>query len=281
MSRNRLTRTQITNQLDSHEVAPSRALGQNFLCDPSMIDKIVRLSKAGSDDHVIEVGPGLGSLTLALAEIASQVSVVELDKHILALLEENITTAGLAEKVDIHNADVMQFNWAEVIDPTSSYKLIANLPYNIATPLVLDLLETQPAITTLFVMMQKEPALRLAAGPGSKTFGVPSVIASYWGEVTVAATVPPDVFFPKPKVESALVEIKRHDVTALGLDEYRTMTALVKAAFQKRRKMLRSGLAGHITSETFTQAGVDTTKRPEQLELEEWMSLARLASSSL
>lgn len=265
-----LTRTQIRDLLDRHGLAPSRALGQNFLCDPAMVDKIVRLSGVGPGDRVVEIGPGLGSLTLGLADAGASVLAVEIDRHLIAPLSEVVV--GTA--VDIRHADAMTLDWdAELGD--ESWTVVANLPYNVATPLILDLLVAQPQMRRWVVMVQREVGERLAAPPGDRACGIPSAIVSYWAEAKIVGRVPSQLFLPQPKVESVLVRIDRSPTPRIDCD-YRWFESLVRTAFGQRRKMLRRSLAGIVDPDQMVEAGIDPTARPEALDLESWGRLARL-----
>lgn len=279
----RLTRTAIRELLDRHGLDPSRALGQNFLCDPGTIDKIVRLAGIQPGDHVVEIGPGLGSLTLALAEAGAVVVAVELDRYLVPVLREVVDGAG-ATPVIIIEHDAMTLDWdaalADVAPAGTRWSVVANLPYNVATPLVLDLLAAQPRFDRWLVMVQKEVGERLAASPGSKTYGIPSVLAAYWGVARVVGSVPPQVFLPQPKVESALVRIDRHVVAPVEAP-FTAVERLVRAGFGQRRKMLRRSLSAFLDAEQIESVGVAPTARAEELSLEDWGRLAMIGRSTV
>lgn len=266
----RLTKTMILDQLASQGLAPSRALGQNFLVDANIVDKIISLAQLERGDKVVEVGPGLGSLTVALAQACDSVVAVELDRHVLELLSQNLEAAGVIDNVEVINVDALELDWSEVLSgPT---KLIANLPYNIATPLVLELLKSQPDISEMLVMVQLEAGQRLAAGPGSKIYGIPSVITSYWATAEVVARIPASVFVPEPRVESCLVRIKRKDRELAGA-AYEQFESLVRSAFGKRRKMIRASIGDRLSVEVLESAGLDGTERPETIDVDTWVQL--------
>ncbi len=190
-----LSPRQVRELLDAHGLAPSRALGQNFVADPNTVRRIARLAEVGAGDRVVEIGPGLGSLTLALAETGAEVTAVELDRHLLPALREVVEPHG----VRVVHGDALRLDWDEVLgppDPERPWSLVANLPYNVATPLVLDLLANVPAITRMLVMVQREVGERLAAGPGTKAYGIPSVKVAYRADAEVVGRVPPTVFIP-------------------------------------------------------------------------------------
>ncbi|MGH9187874.1 MAG: 16S rRNA (adenine(1518)-N(6)/adenine(1519)-N(6))-dimethyltransferase RsmA [Acidimicrobiales bacterium] len=264
-----LTRRQVRDLLDRHGLAPSRALGQNFVVDPNTVRRIVRLSGAGPGDNVVEVGAGLGSLTLALSDAGASVTAVEVDRGLLLALREVV--AGTA--VRVVEGDAMTLDWDAVLGGDRAWRLVANLPYNVATPLVVDLLDRVPAIEQMLVMVQREVGERLAAQPGEPACGIPSVRVAYWATAKLIGRVPPDVFVPRPRVESALVRIVRRPEPAVSADPER-LFAMVRAGFGKRRKMLRGALAGVVSPAAFAAAGVRPEDRAEQLSIEDWGRLA-------
>jgi 16S rRNA (adenine1518-N6/adenine1519-N6)-dimethyltransferase len=262
-----LTRTQAVDLLERHGLNPSRALGQNFLVDPNMVRRIVRLSGVAASDPVVEIGAGLGSLTLALAEAGAVVTAVEIDRYLLPALRE--VTADLEAEVTVVEGDAMALNWDDLLAAHERWSLVANLPYNVATPLVCDLLDDVPRINRMLVMVQREVGERLAASPGDAAYGIPSIKVAYWATARVVGRVPPTVFLPQPKVESALVRIERRDQPAVGADPDR-LFALVRKAFGQRRKMLRRSLAGVVSPEMFELADIRPEARPEELGIEAW-----------
>ncbi len=278
-----LTRTAVRELMDRHGLSPSRALGQNFLCDPGTIDKIVRLSGVKPGDRVVEIGPGLGSLTLGLTDAGASVLAIEIDRYLIPALEEVV--AG--RDVRILHADAMTVDWqaeleadhAESDQPEAEqsdrWSVVANLPYNVGTPLILEMLPSVPQLERYLVMVQAEVGERLAAEPGEKGCGIPSVITSYWGSATVVGSVSSQVFFPKPKVESVLVRIERRRQPMVEANFDRLM-ALVRAGFGQRRKMIRRSLSAFLTSDQIDGAGIDPTKRAEALGLAEWGKLANV-----
>jgi 16S rRNA (adenine1518-N6/adenine1519-N6)-dimethyltransferase len=261
--------------LDEHGLAPSRALGQNFVADPNTVRRIARLAEVGPGDRVVEVGPGLGSLTLALAETGASVTAVELDRHLLPILRQVVEPAG----VHVVQGDAMSLDWDALLGSAPGddvdgrpWSLVANLPYNIATPLVLDLLAGVPAIRRMLVMVQREAGERLAARVGDKAYGIPSVKVAYWAEASVVGRVPPTVFVPQPRVESVLVRLVRRDRPPVDVDPS-PLFRLVSAGFNQRRKMLRRSLAGLVAADAFAAAGVRPEARAEELTLAEWARL--------
>ncbi len=265
-----LTRTRIRELLEQHGLSPSRALGQNFLCDAAMVDKIVRLAGVRSGDRVVEIGPGLGSLTLGLAGAGAEVLAIEIDRFLVPVLSEVV--AGLP--VTIRQADAMTLDWDAELG-AEEWSVVANLPYNVATPLILDLLVAQPQLRRWVVMVQREVGERLAARPGDKGCGIPSAIVAYWGTASVVGHVPPQLFLPQPRVESVLVRIDRASAPTVDVD-FDRYSMLVRTGFGQRRKMLRRSLAGVLDADRIAEAGIEPTARPEELTLDQWAALARL-----
>jgi 16S rRNA (adenine1518-N6/adenine1519-N6)-dimethyltransferase len=268
-----LTRSQIVELLDRHGLSPSRALGQNFVADPNTVRRIARLADVGPGDHVVEIGPGLGSLTLALAETGAAVTAVELDRHLVPVLREVVAE----HEVEIVEADAASVDWSQLLATADHWVLAANLPYNVATPLVLDLLDGVPAITRMLVMVQREVGERLAAAPGSRDYGIPSVKVAYHATASVVARVPATVFVPRPRVESVLVRIERRAGGPPTDADPERLFALVRAGFGHRRKMLRRSLAGLVDDAAFDAAGVRPQARAEELGVEDWGRLALAA----
>jgi 16S rRNA (adenine1518-N6/adenine1519-N6)-dimethyltransferase len=262
-----VTRRHAQELLERHGVRPSRALGQNFVVDPNTVRRIVRVAGVAPGDHVVEVGAGLGSLTLALVEAGAAVTAVELDRHLLPVLTEVLD--GAEPRPTIVQGDALVLDWSSLLEGAGRWQLVANLPYNVATPLVLDLLDNVPAIERMLVMVQREVGERLAASPGTKAYGIPSVKVAYWADAEVVGRVGPNVFFPKPKVESALVRIVRRPHPATSADPA-ALFALVRAGFGQRRKMLRGSLAGLIDAGAFQRAGIAPEARAEELSIEDW-----------
>jgi 16S rRNA (adenine1518-N6/adenine1519-N6)-dimethyltransferase len=268
-----LTRSQVTDLLDRHGIRPSRALGQNFVVDPNTVRRIARLAGVGPGDRVLEIGPGMGALTLALAETGSSVTAVEADRHLIPVLDEVVGSLG---EVTVVHADAMAVDWPSVLGPYDGWVLVANLPYNIATPLVADLLDDVPAIRRMLIMVQSEVGERLSAGVGSPAYGAVSVKVAYWAEARIAGKVPASVFHPRPNVESALVDIRRRPAPAVApaLVGPERLFEVVRAGFATRRKMLRRALAGVVEPEAFARAGVAPESRAEELDVEAWGRLA-------
>jgi 16S rRNA (adenine1518-N6/adenine1519-N6)-dimethyltransferase len=258
--------------LDEHGLSPSRALGQNFLIDPNTARRIAAASGAGPGDHVLEIGPGLGSLTLALAELGAHVTAVELDRHLVSVLGDVVAPAD--PPVRIVHADALDVDLDDLLGSAPAWRLAANLPYNVGTTILLRILEEAPAVTGGVVLVQREVAERLAATPGSGAFGIPSVKAAWWVDIRVGGRVPATVFHPRPNVDSAFVTFERRQPP--GDEELRRRAfALVDAGFGQRRKMLRRSLAAHLDVDALEAARVAPTARAEELALDDWVRLAR------
>ncbi|QXC60995.1 16S rRNA (adenine(1518)-N(6)/adenine(1519)-N(6))-dimethyltransferase RsmA [Aquihabitans sp. G128] len=268
------TRRALTELLERHDLGPSRALGQNFVVDPNTVRRIARLAGVGPDTHVVEIGAGLGSLTLALAETGASVTAVELDRYLVPVLREVV--AGLP--VLVVEGDAMRLDWDELLAEHASWTLVANLPYNVATPLVLDLLAGVPAIERMLVMVQLEAGERLAAEPGSGIYGIPSVKVALRADARIVGKVGPDVFLPRPRVDSALVEVVRRAELATSADP-ELLVELLEKGFGQRRKMLRRSLAELVPPEAFAVAGIAPEERPERLSVQDWGRLTEAVAA--
>jgi 16S rRNA (adenine1518-N6/adenine1519-N6)-dimethyltransferase len=270
-----LSRTEAIAQLSSHGLSPRRSLGQNFVVDPNTVRRIARLADVGPGDRVVEIGAGLGSLTQALAETGADVLALEIDRSLVPLLREN--TSG-NDNVTVVEADARRTDWLDLLG-VDRWALVANLPYNVATPLVADLLDDVPAVERMLVMVQREVGERLAARRRSAAYGAVSVKVAYWATASVAGFVPPTVFHPRPNVESALVRVVRRPEPAVGPEVDRDwLFTLVRAGFAQRRKMLRGALRKLVAPDAFAAAGIDPTARAEELDVVDWGRLALAAS---
>ena len=256
---------------------PSRALGQNFVVDPNTTERIARLAKVGREDAVIEIGAGLGALTESLVRSGARITAIEIDRGLVEVLRER-----LGDKVDVIHGDALRIDWEEVItratdgDASQAVTVVANLPYNVATAIVMLVLEHVPRVRRLLVMVQREVGERLAATPGGREYGAVSVRIAYFATARLVGRVPPDVFHPRPHVDSALVEITRRPGPAVDprFASYEEIVALVRAGFSGRRKMLRRSLAGLVGEAAFAAAEVAPTARAEQLDVVVWGKLA-------
>ncbi|WP_367138686.1 16S rRNA (adenine(1518)-N(6)/adenine(1519)-N(6))-dimethyltransferase RsmA [Saccharothrix sp. HUAS TT1] len=263
------------------DVRPTKKLGQNFVHDPNTVRRIVAAADLRADDVVLEVGPGLGSLTLALLPSCRALVAVEIDGVLAGRLPVTVAERApeLADRLSVVHEDAMRVTPDQL--PVAPTALVANLPYNVAVPVVLHLLAVLPSLRTGLVMVQSEVADRMAAGPGSKVYGVPSVKLAWYADARRAGPVPRSVFWPVPNVDSALVAFERHE--PLSTVDPKRLFSLVDAAFAQRRKMLRGALSGWAGSAAEAQrllvaAGVDPAVRGEQLGVGDFIRIAEAAS---
>lgn len=274
------------------DVRPTKTLGQNFVHDANTVRRIVATSGVTADDVVLEVGPGLGSLTLGLLDVAGSVIAVEIDPKLARRLPITVAERAptVASQLTVIEADALQITAADL--PAAPTALVANLPYNVAVPVLIELFCALPSLRTALVMVQAEVADRLAAPPGNRTYGVPSVKAAYFGHVSRAGSVGPNVFWPMPKVESGLVRIDRYaeipwDTSTLGVEGHRkAVFAAVDAAFAQRRKTLRAALAGWAGSPAEAErrlraAGIDPSARGERVDVAGFVRLAEVSVSGI
>jgi 16S rRNA (adenine1518-N6/adenine1519-N6)-dimethyltransferase len=264
---------------DELDLRPSKQRGQNFVIDGNTVRRIVRDAGVTDDDVVVEVGPGLGSLTLALLEVARHVVAVEVDDRLAARLPRTVAehAPGLADRLTVVGADAMR---VEHLDGPAPTALVANLPYNISVPVLLHLLELLPGLEKGLVMVQAEVADRLAAPPGSKTYGVPSVKAAWYADVRRRGDVARSIFWPVPNVDSGLVAWQRRDPPVTGASREQVF-AVIDAAFAQRRKTVRAalrGLAGD-TAAALDAAGVDPMARGEVLDIGDFARIAEALSA--
>jgi 16S rRNA (adenine1518-N6/adenine1519-N6)-dimethyltransferase len=259
-------------------VAPTKRLGQNFVHDPNTVRRIVSAAALDPADVVVEVGPGLGSLTLGLLPAARHVHAVEIDRVLAGALASTVGAhAGPDAPLTVHHADALRIAAAD-LDPAPT-ALVANLPYNVAVPVVLHLLAELPTLRHGLVMVQKEVADRLVAGPGSKVYGVPSVKLAWYASARTAGRVPPSVFWPVPNVDSGLVAFTRREPPAAPRQR---VFSVVDAAFAQRRKTLRAALAGWAggpdrAAAVLEAAGVDPGARGESLTVDQFAAIALAA----
>ncbi|GHD50526.1 16S rRNA (adenine(1518)-N(6)/adenine(1519)-N(6))-dimethyltransferase RsmA [Mycetocola manganoxydans] len=262
------------------DVQPTKKLGQNFVVDANTVRRIVKVARVTAGEHVVEVGPGLGSLTLGLLEAGASVIAVEIDHRLAEQLPKTVELMQPGAPLTVVSADAMRITELEG-DPT---RLVANLPYNISVPVLLHLLEHFDSIRAGVVMVQAEVGHRLAAQPGSKIYGSPSVKASWYGAWRTAGTVSRQVFWPVPNVDSVLVGFDRRE-DAIGTEEERVLTfSIVDAAFQQRRKMLRQSLGQLLggsaaATDAMTAAGIAPTARGEELTVHDFLGIARQVGS--
>lgn len=275
-----LTPGSVRDLLAAHGCRPSRALGQHFLADPNLARKIVRLADVQPGDQVVEIGPGVGSLTVALAEAGADVVALELDRHLLPALTEVISAGDHADAVTVVQGDAMTAD-LRALTGDRTWTCVSNLPYNVATPMVVRLLEEFPEMSRALVMVQREVGERLVAGPGTKAYGAVSVKVGYYAEAQMVGTVAATVFVPPPKVASALVRLDRRAAPPVEVPSADTLFTLVRAGFGQRRKMLRRALEptlGDRTEAVLAAAGIDARARAEALTLDDWARVCRAAA---
>ena len=266
--------------MNKYDIKPNKKMGQNFLIDNNIIEKIIREADVAGG-YVIEIGPGMGSLTVGLAQVAKKVIAVELDKKLIPVLKE---TVGVCPNVEIINEDALKVDFDEVMKQRGiqePYSIVANLPYYITTPIIMHLLESGFNINKLVFMIQKEVAARMVAKPGTKDYGALTLGVQYYTQVFHAAKIPPTVFVPRPEVDSAVVKLIRRAKPLVEVKNEEFLFKVVKAGFGKRRKTLLNSLFNselNLTRELITEAcllsQIDPQKRMEQLSMEEIAKLA-------
>ncbi len=255
-----------------------KSFGQNFLIDSHVIDKIVRAAEITKEDNVLEIGPGIGTLTQYLAEAAGRVVAVEIDEKLIPVLGE---TLAEYDNVEVINEDILKCD-IDSIFGGESFKVVANLPYYITTPIIMGLLEGKSHFESITVMIQKEVADRMKAGPGTKDYGALSLAVQYYAEPYLAANVPPNCFIPRPAVGSAVIRLKRLTEPKVSVKDEKLLFGLIRAAFMERRKTLLNAVKNYremnISKENveaaLTEMGIDTRIRGEALTLEQFAALA-------
>ncbi|MBM6745124.1 16S rRNA (adenine(1518)-N(6)/adenine(1519)-N(6))-dimethyltransferase RsmA [Drancourtella massiliensis] len=266
-----------------------KKFGQNFLIDTHVLDKIIRAAEITKDDFVLEIGPGIGTMTQYLAQAAREVVAVEIDKALIPILQD--TLSGFPNAEVIHD-DILKVDIAGLAEQRNGgrpIKVVANLPYYITTPIIMSLFESQVPLASVTVMVQKEVAERMQAGPGSKDYGALSLAVQYYAEPYIAANVPPNCFMPRPNVGSAVIRLTRHEVPPAQVDNEKLMFQIIRASFNQRRKTLVNGLNNSpeitLTKEQITEAveslGKGAGVRGEALTLEEFAGLANKINEML
>ncbi len=279
--------------LAAENIVPSKSMGQNFLCDTNVVSKIVRLARVGTDTNVIEIGPGLGTLTRELANHAKKVVAIEKDKRLYSYLK----SAGLGPTVMLFCGDAVDMDIGMLLDSRSesdsnfgsndnassgnkgNWTLVANLPYNVATPLVFKVLEEIHDIDKLIVMVQSEVVDRFLASPSTKTYGAVTVKLSYLADMKRLMQVPPQLFYPAPKVMSSVVEIVRKDDKPHDANFEKMLFSVIEEAFKTRRKMLKNTLGSIVPTEVFKSAAIDSSLRAENLTYLDFVRLVELLYS--
>ena len=270
--------------IQKYEFKFQKKFGQNFLIDTHVLDKIIRAANITKDDMVIEIGPGIGTMTQYLAEAAGKVIAVEIDKNLIPILEE---TLDGYDNVRVINEDVLKVDLKKIADEENGgkpVKVVANLPYYITTPIIMGLFENEVPLESITVMVQKEVADRMQTGPGNKDYGALSLAVQYYAEPYIVANVPPNCFMPRPKVGSAVIRLTRHENPPVEVKDEKLMFEIIRASFNQRRKTLANGLNNsanlNFTKEKITEVieklGKGASVRGEVLTLEEFARLTNL-----
>lgn len=255
-----------------------KRFGQNFLHDPTVIERILRLLNIQADQSVVEIGPGQGALTIPLLKQGVTLDVVELDRDLIQLLQRDVAPLG---QLTIHSADALKFDFQQLVKPDKTLNVIGNLPYNISTPLLFHLLEFAPVISCMTFMLQKEVVDRLAAQPDSSDYGRLSVMMQYHCQVEKQFDVGAGAFKPAPKVDSSIVQLFPHKTPPVNVQTPAHLQQVVTASFAQRRKTLRNNLKGLLTAEQITAIGIDPQARAETLSLAEFAQLANQLSDKM
>lgn len=248
-----------------------KRFGQNFLHDDYIIDSIVAAIAPQYDDNIVEIGPGLGALTYPVAKKVKCLKVVELDRDLADRLVKQPTFAA---KLNITQADAMQFDFGKLANEDNQLRVFGNLPYNIATPLMFYLFGFASKIKDMHFMLQKEVVNRLCAGPNCKTYGRLTVMAQYYCKVIPVLEVPPSAFKPAPKVDSAVVRLEPYNTPPFITKSIKILTQVCSMAFNQRRKTIRNGLRDILTLEQLQEIGIDTTRRAENISVEQYVNIA-------
>ena len=268
--------------IQKYEFTFQKKFGQNFLIDSHVLNKIIASADITKDDFVLEIGPGIGTMTQYLAEAAGHVLAVEIDKTLIPILQETLASY---DNVEVINEDVLKLDICKIVEEKNGgkpVKVVANLPYYITTPIIMGLLESHVPVESITVMVQKEVAMRMQAGPGTKDYGALSLAVQYYCEPYIAANVPPNCFMPRPKVGSTVIRLTRYSEPPVATENEQLMFRLIRASFNQRRKTLANGLNNapdlHYTKEQIAQAieqlGVSASIRGEALTLEQFARLA-------
>ena len=268
--------------LQKYQFTFQKKFGQNFLIDTHVLDKIIRAAAISKEDMVLEIGPGIGTMTQYLAEAARLVTAVEIDKNLIPILEDTLSEY---DNVRIINEDVLKLDLARLVQEENEgrpIKVVANLPYYITTPIIMGIFENHIPVESVTVMVQKEVADRMQTGPGSKDYGALSLAVQYYASPYVVANVPPNCFMPRPKVGSAVIRLTRHDRPPVEVEDERLMFDIIRASFNQRRKTLVNGLHNsdrlklpkEVIGEAVERLGKGAGVRGETLTLEEFAALS-------
>lgn len=273
--------------IQKYEFAFQKKFGQNFLIDGHVLDKIIRSANITKDDFVLEIGPGIGTMTQYLAEAAREVAAVEIDKALIPILEYTMSSY---DNITVINEDVLKLDIKQLVMERNGgrpVKVVANLPYYITTPIIMGLFESHVPIDSITVMVQKEVAQRMQSGPGSKDYGALSLAVQYYAEPYIVANVPPNCFMPRPKVGSAVIRLTTYKEAPIDVKDERLMFRIIRASFNQRRKTLVNGLnnspeipiSKEIIAEAIEELGVSPTIRGEALTLSEFARLSNIISA--
>jgi 16S rRNA (adenine1518-N6/adenine1519-N6)-dimethyltransferase len=268
--------------LQKYDFTFQKKFGQNFLIDTHVLDKIISAAHITNEDMVLEIGPGIGTMTQYLAEAAGKVIAVEIDKNLIPILSDTLSEY---QNVRIINEDVLKLDLRKLADEENggkAIKVVANLPYYITTPIIMGLFENQVPVESITVMVQKEVADRMQTGPGSKDYGALSLAVQYYAEPYIVANVPPNCFMPRPKVGSAVIRLTRHKEPPVEVKDEKLMFDIIRASFNQRRKTLANGLnnsdkitcSKEIITEAIEKLGKGPSVRGEALSLQEFASLS-------
>ncbi len=261
-----------------------KKFGQNFLIDTHVLEKIIAAAEVTKDDFVLEIGPGIGTMTQYLCEHARAVAAVEIDKNLIPILAD---TLGAYDNVEIINEDILKVDIAKLAQEKNDgrpIKVVANLPYYITTPIIMGLFESHVPIDSITVMVQKEVADRMQVGPGTKDYGALSLAVQYYAKPEIVANVPPNCFMPRPKVGSAVIRLTRHKEAPVQVEDEKLMFRIIRASFNQRRKTLANGLKNsgelslskEVIEESITELGVPVTIRGEALSLAQFAELSNI-----
>lgn len=251
-----------------------KRFGQNFLQDPGVISRIARAIGAREDQHLVEIGPGQGALTAAILDSGCKLDAVELDRDLAPVL---LAQFANNKRFRLHQGDALKFDFSTLQQDGEPLRIVGNLPYNISTPLIFHLLDQRAVIRDMHFMLQLEVVNRLAASPGNKNYGRLSVMAQYHCEVRSLFEVPPEAFHPRPKVQSAIVQLIPHSTPPCRADSVDQLQALLRTVFNQRRKTLRNSLKNLLEEGQIASLGIDPAQRPENLTLQEFVALSNLS----
>ena len=270
--------------LQKYDFHFQKKFGQNFLIDPHVLEKIVEAAGIGPDDFVLEIGPGIGTMTQYLCEHAGKVMAVEIDRKLMEILEE---TLSAYDNVTVVNEDILKLDIAKIAEEENNgkpIKVVANLPYYITTPIIMELFESKVPLDSVTVMVQKEVAERMQAKPGTKEYGALSLAVQYYAEAEIVANVPPNCFMPRPNVGSAVIRLTCHKTPPVEVLDERFLFRVIRASFNQRRKTLQNGLGNDASlpinktqaAEALEEMGLSATIRGETLSLEEFAGLSNI-----